>query len=704
MDQSSLPLPQSPLPLLDGRAWWGALCVVGLAILLGWLMPPWRARRGRFDDWLARTAAGLGLAAELVLGVGQGAGWLWRMPWGVAGAAGGLLAAWAALRAVTCAGGRVFGSSRARGLAHLAGLVGWGVLLFWIALLLLPAAAPSINYDALEYHVGIVPEVFQGGRFRPIPHVFYTRQPVAGEALYTLASIAAGSPWSRAPGFLHWLAIALTALIVARLLGRLGVPRSWRPWLALLLFTHPDLLLLQIDRMTDAWGVLMLAAGLLALAPRGRLRVESLALAGLIAGAAVAFKWTHAGTVALPLTLVALALGWRRRDGLCRKRAAAFAAGALIALAPWIVYTWSVAGNPLAPFLASVFPDDQWTPAQLAFLMETHRATSMLEGAYWRNLAVKLSGGRGGLPLLALGLTAWAGVMAAAMARWNLRRRWCCALGVGMIAALLAWGGLLEGAIRFLAPVMLAALLLIAVALSEFVRWARRRSKGGGNLAAGCVLAALIIAPGLKLASTPEALTEHFLPVATGRIKSNSPSAKYWQMQLGATADLFELANALPAGSRIMAVNEARRYAFRHPVTLASVFDRHPLRAMIADAPDSETLRRRLVAEGYTHLLYNGAELLRLLAMHTPPALIGDPEFKRLMNFAAQEDPEMRQAAFAALATDYRGTTEFATNPLNPRERKIYFDFLDSLQRTSNPVTGTSTEMWIAPLDASGGR
>jgi hypothetical protein len=163
---------------------------------------------------------------------------------------------------------------------------------------------------------------------------------------------------------------------------------------------------------------------------------------------------------------------------------------------------------------------------------------------------------------------------------------------------------------------------------------------------------------------------------------------QYWEGTLGATAELFAAANRLPPPSRLIAVNEARRYPFRWPVALASVFDRSPIRPAVAGAADAETIRRRLVQAGYTHLLVNEFEQDRILRMHPPPRLWLDAEFTRLREAG---DP-------LELARRYGGMTEFATDPLSPAEREIYLRFLGQMRRRAIWRWGLVPAMWIAPL------
>ncbi|MCL5269331.1 MAG: hypothetical protein M1457_01965, partial [bacterium] len=707
--------PGGGAPLLAGGAWWGALAVVGVALALGWLIIPARSQWGRgvggfVDLWLGRAAAGLAVTALAVLGLGQARGLLFRFPWWLPALAGwGALAASAA-RALRNGrqgdGGRgkidydcdyehehdygndndneksisrppAFGF---RPTALVLRLLGWAAAGFVLLLLLLPAVCPPLNYDVLEYHLGIVPHIFAARRVEPIPHVFYTAQPIATEMLYTLAAAVEGTPWGQAPGMLQWFLVALGVLLLARLLVRLRAPRPWRPWLIVLLLVHPIAVRLELDRLTDWTGLVMLAAGLnvwLAAWEAGgngaraggasAIPWRAGLLMGLLAGGAVGAKWTHAGTVALPLLLCAFGLGLRRIGGggvRARLRggmlaAAACGLAAAVAWLPWGVWLWHVRRNPFAPFLADYFPNPQWGPPQLAFLIQAHGPLAFGSGAYWANLGRRLTIGFPGTPLIEAALLVAGGVWLAVAIRWLIRGNPAIShapgrvtplrgrldddlallgwLGGGILAAVLLWGRLRFAADRFLAPMLVAALVTTALGLKWLIfRWvpSRRVAYRSAAVLGVATLAALLAMPGL-LDLTALVRAVRYAPRAFGRVSVRD----FWSENLGLTVRLFEAADALPAGSRILAVSEARRYPFSRPVDPASVFDASPilpyLRAVVP-APASiddaaEDLRRLLAAAGYTHLLVNEYERNRLLAMHTPPRVANNPRFRKTL-------------------------------------------------------------------------
>lgn len=657
-------------PLIDGHAWWAGLCVVGLASLTGAALPPWRGGR---IGWAARTAAGLAVVAAVALGAGQVEGFLFHpWMWSALGIAGWAVALFALKKSA-----RNFRGLVVIGPSELIALIGWLVVGVWLLVILGPAVSPPVSYDVLEYHQGIIPSVFERGRFEPIPGVVYTRQPIATEALYTLAAAIEGNAWGRAPGILQWLMIVLGASAFARALRRFGITSMWRPWAVLLLLTQPIIFTLQLDRLTDWTGVMLLAAGLAAVRSRG---LGAAGLVGVIAGGAVDAKWTHAGTVALPLAIMAVALAPR---GKRIARAVVFACAAALMWLPWGVWTWHVARNPFSPFMARWFPTDFWPPARLEFLMETHGRISPIQLQYWTNLTGRLGWGLEGVPWIALALVAACGgvVWARKLKRAHGSRMNAAGwMAAGLLASALLWGELLHAAARFLAPSILLSIFVIIILAREAGSRVPRRMMA--LLLAGIVMLSVAFTAGQL--QRVRALAE----LTSLTLAGNLTGDDYSRLNLGSTYELFEAANRLPESSRLIAVNEARRYWFRRPVALASVFDRSPAEPIVRGAADAGTIRARLAAAGYTHILVNEYEQARILAMHTPPALVGNRE---LASMIARNDQ-------SAMVGRFCGATEFAIEPLKANELAAWKEFLGQMRERAVWRAGNRPAMFIAKL------
>lgn len=699
-------------PVFDPHAWAGAWAVLALAWLIGRALF-WRAPlAGWGANALLRLMAGVAALPAVVLVAGQFEGALFSgAPGWLALAAGvgfGAEAVAGAHRALKDpgqgSGGEICDADSGLWpyLAHWAALGGWIALACWWLLLLGPLFCPPLNYDVLEYHLGIVPNVFELGRVAPVPHVFYTAQPIGMEMLYTLAAAVEGTAWGWAPGALQWLLAGLGTLLIERALAGFRVPAAARPVAVLFFLTLPVPFKLQLGCMTDWFGVVLLAGGVwgfqqFSALERPASRWGGLVFLGMVTGGAMGSKWTHAGTVAGPLFLFAAVLAWEaapqaRRLPATLKGAVLCLCVSLMVWGPWPVWLRSVAGNPFAPFMAGAFPAPEWGAERLAFLMATHEPLRPWQGLYWTNLLARLTVAPPRAWLALAGIAAGPVVFMILRGETVLRRR-AGAAWAGLAAALLLWGQLHHAADRFLAPVLFLALLLIAMpmaALAPRLDRAAPELKNRLRLGALACWAALVLVAGMgwrQAAPVFSAIPWH--AHAFGKITADAFLEN--EFTLGpATAGLFKAANALPADAHILAINEARRYPFRRRVTLASVFDRNPIEDAVHGAKTSEEIRARLVEAGYTHLLVNDWEMVRILRMHTPARLTGDPAFE-----SVRDDDR-------ALMERYWGYTAFSGGLINGYERDNYDTFLQTLLKGANwSLAGPSPRrpaMWIAPL------
>ncbi|MBI3735622.1 hypothetical protein HY256_03805, partial [Candidatus Sumerlaeota bacterium] len=339
-------------PILNLRAWLAASGVYTIAYLAGaalfWMLRLTKGRTCGFEFLLLRLSAGLAVTPLIVLAAGQVPGLLWQIPWWIAALGGGALLVYDAARLLR----RIIQENRGRRFSNFLSAAGWiGVFLTLFALVG-PAFSPPINYDALEYHLGVIPHYFETKSITPIPHVFYSAQPLATEMLYTLGAVAERTPWGWSAGLVNWMMILLLAALTAQVLKAIGAPQAMIPWLLIVLLTHPIILKLELDRLSDLMGAIFMLAGLLVLSPKeththhpgglddnlpsplrhggwpgppserapkvAQPRWDSrfkpsqdfsdtlsrglLILAGIFAGAALSAKWTNAGTAVTILT------------------------------------------------------------------------------------------------------------------------------------------------------------------------------------------------------------------------------------------------------------------------------------------------------------------------------------------------------------------------------------------------------------------
>lgn len=232
------------------------------------------------------------------------------------------------------------------------------------ALLLLLALAqtlapPGVNdWDALSYHLAVPKLYAEAGQMHYVPFIKHASQPFALELVFTLPAVL--GPLAAAQ-MLHWVFLLLAALLVYSLAQRAG--KGGGMLAALLLVSAPVILweatIAYID-LALVWATLASLFVLLAAIkqPRPRLWI----LAGLLVGAAIGFKLSSLMWLVIVCALLVLAgLKQRERIGVLAGRLAMVGLPALLIALPWFLRSWLWTGNPIYPFLYSIFGGANWS-------------------------------------------------------------------------------------------------------------------------------------------------------------------------------------------------------------------------------------------------------------------------------------------------------------------------------------------------------
>ena len=251
----------------------------------------------------------------------------------------------------------------------------------FLALMGLGALLPTIEFDALEYHLQGPKEYFLDGRIGFLPHNVYASMPFGVEMLTTLAMEVMGDWWLGALAgqeLIAWFALASAVLIAGSASQVAGSNRAgWfaavvyltTPWIfragntpfveGPLCFTHAALI----------WAVVRLGwfrnrgTGEV-----GRPLAEGL-LVGLLAGGALAIKYPALISAVVPAGLVVLAEAIRARSG---RLALGFAVGLGLVAGPWLGKNAVDTGNPVYPLAWSVFGGDEWDAGREAQWRAAH--------------------------------------------------------------------------------------------------------------------------------------------------------------------------------------------------------------------------------------------------------------------------------------------------------------------------------------------
>ena len=241
----------------------------------------------------------------------------------------------------------------------------------FVAVQLLGAMSPQTDFDVLEYHLGGPKEWFQQGHISRLPHNVYTNFPFLSEMLI-LAGMVVYGDW-------QWGALAGQACIAGFApLTALGLYAAGRRWFseragclaALISMTSPWTYRISIIAYAEGSLACYLFASLFAAIlyrdlsrgePSGAgLPQKALAfLTGLMAGSAMACKYTGLISVVIPMALlmlwITLSLPQPPQIRIVILLASLFTAGVMTSVGPWLVKNVAATGNPVYPLAVRLF-------------------------------------------------------------------------------------------------------------------------------------------------------------------------------------------------------------------------------------------------------------------------------------------------------------------------------------------------------------
>ncbi len=460
------------------------------------------------------------------------------------------------------------------------------------ALCLASACAPPFEYDELEYHLGVPSEYLKAGQIVGLPHNFYSNLPQLTEMLYLLAMVARSDVAAK---LLHWSFGLLSALAVFAVAGRFWTRRVAVTAVALFYcvpFVQDLSQTARIDLATTFFATLAFGA---------LLDERFLWLGAMMAGCAVATKWTAVAVVLLPAAAGVL---FSRRS---LKPVSVFCLLASAFVLPWLIKNWLLTGNPIFPLLER---GPLWSDAQAAMFAAKHGPRfdgdgllDFVRGA-WRYSFIE----PGGVPVLLM--TAPLLLLVRGKEKNLQRVLWL------FCGAYIGWYLLTFRPWRFLFPAFPLAAMMGACALEIVGQWAR--------IAAVAVVLTGMSWMGLNAvvdAGDPQRLPAQvsFVQQALG---NGSRDEFVAQIGHGMFEPILWMNHNLPATARVLYIGEARTHYARHPVVWATAFDQHPLLRGMDDVThvyinNSEWERLRL---NYDYLLdLDTAAFRHFMEQHARP-------------------------------------------------------------------------------------
>ena len=235
----------------------------------------------------------------------------------------------------------------------------------FLLIMALGAMLPTVDFDAIEYHVQGPKEYYQAGRIAFLPHNVYTSMPFSIEMLHLLGMEVVGDWWLGA--LVGQLLVAsftpATAAMIALTARRIGSPRA--AWVSAVVYlTTPWIYRLAVLPYVEGPLCFYHAALLWAISFAASPRAISIGkpdrmglLVGLLAGGAMAIKYPALISAVVPFSGWAVWESWRSRDW---KIAAGYALGVALVMAPWLVKNVIDTNNPVYPLGYQVFGAKFW--------------------------------------------------------------------------------------------------------------------------------------------------------------------------------------------------------------------------------------------------------------------------------------------------------------------------------------------------------
>ena len=500
-------------------------------------------------------------------------------------------------------------------------ILGFGALAGpFLLIMALGAMLPTVDFDAIEYHLQGPKEYFQAGRIAFLPHNVYTSMPFGIEMLHLLGMEVVGDWWLGA--LVGQLLVAMFAPASAVLIGlaarRIGSDRA--AWVAALVYlTTPWIYRLGVLPYVEGplcyfhaallWAVVRLHpartqdSGLRtqdsglgdgnssirrrSLSPESSVLSPAMVLSpavlvGLLAGGAMAIKYPALISAVIPFSGWAAWTSWRSRSW---RVGFGYAMGVAVVMAPWLLKNVVDTRNPVYPLAYKVFGSTEWDPARDAKWSAAH-GPKAIEAVALAQSVVDVAG-----------RSDWQSPLYAALAPLAILRRGS-RRAVGWLAVystylFLTWWLLTHRLDRFWLPI-LAPMAILAGLGADWIRsWA-----WSGLLAS---VLALGIATNLVYCSTAlcglNEWTGDLRALRTGVPKLLNPP-------------MARLDSELPTGAKPLLVGQAAVFHLNRPIVYNTVFNEETIEAIAKGRTPGqvgEELRRR----GVTHIYVDWFEIER---------------------------------------------------------------------------------------------
>lgn len=458
----------------------------------------------------------------------------------------------------------------------------------FLAIMALGSMLPTIDFDAIEYHLQGPKEYYQAGRITFLEHNVYTSMPFGVEMLHLLGMVVLDDWWWGAlAGQLlvaaHAPAAGAMVMLAAR---RWGSPRA-ALFAGLVYLTTPWIYRLAAIPYVEGplcyyHAALAYVAGLAWTRAEASAALRLWGLAGLLAGGAMACKYPALISAAIPFGAVATADALRRRLWWA---VPAFVAGWAVVMAPWLGKNVIDTGNPVYPLAYNVFGGRYWDPAMDAKWANAHGPKEIRADLFAASVVD------------VAGRSDWQSPLYAALAPLAFlrpgSRRTALALGGFVLYLFLTWWLLTHRLDRFWLPLLPALAVLAGLGAD----WDRSRSWA---LVLGSVTAIAVAANAVYSSTALTGLNEW-----TGDL-----TALRTRVPEMLNEPLVALDRSLPPGAKPLLVGQAAVFHLDRPLAYNTVFDDEILEVLARDRTPEE-IARGLAALGITHVYVDWKEIER---------------------------------------------------------------------------------------------
>ncbi|MCX7393894.1 MAG: hypothetical protein NTW75_07175 [Planctomycetales bacterium] len=530
-------------------------------------------------------------------------------------------------------------------------LVPWMVAPF-IFSMLLGAMSPQTDFDVVEYHLGGPKEWYQQGRITHLPHNVYTSFPFLTEMLLLSGMVLSGDwEWgalvgqATIAGFVPLTALGLYATgkrwfgqTAGRLAALVWLTTPWAYRISIIAYAEGGLACYLFAALAVllhfVWEVVpdavcgprpMIVGETGGVEHRAPSTVRSPAqgsfciLCGLLAGSAMACKYTGAISAVFPVVVVIAVRAMRFSEPTTIRVRRMFlelsllGLGVLVAVGPWLLKNMIETGNPVFPLAYSVFGgagrdaelDSKWRAG--------HAAKSYVSiGERIKDSLVKLTD--------VVANNDWHSALMFALAPITLLASWRRKIWFvwGFIGwQFLNWLLFTHHIDRFYVPMFPAVALLAGAGAS----WLLSTSKDvRGSTVIGSVITAVMASNVLYNASVMKNLGGFNAGRTDLKAIGILEKTKFF-----GTLDWIDNereAGRLPVATKVLCVGEAGLFHARFAYVYNTVFDRSFFEDWCSERTPSgevhlrsaDDIRAKLHQQGITHVLVNWSEVLRYRA------------------------------------------------------------------------------------------